>query len=163
MAESPRTDPVELLYRYIAVVLTYHNSKEQMAFSGAALYVAGALAVFIGPDFWRAKSLAYIVVLIAFLFLISAVAFYFVWWQLQNRRFAAAEYAACFNLLNRWLTEDPKDLGIDPTYGPDCQDWPKFLGDEMRRTNRGDWRPLVFPLTAMALSALAALSRILGI
>jgi hypothetical protein len=162
---ATKTDPIELMYRYLAAVGTYHNSKEQMAYSGATLYLAGALAVFVGHDFWRGKSPYYIAVLIAFLLLISALSFYFVWWQLQMRRFAAAEYTALSNLLNSWLTKDPHDLDIDPNYGSNSEDWPKCLADEMRRTHSApdNWLPFVFPLGTMALATAAALSRVMGI
>jgi hypothetical protein len=87
----------DLIISYRDYYGQYHNHKEQMAFSAAALYLTSATALVL-MDTCTFKELMKGMPLIA-ISLSAVLAFIFICWQLENRILAAAIVKACDELL----------------------------------------------------------------
>lgn len=96
----------------------YHNHKEQMAYTGAVLYLGAAATVTFGGVPWlKQNDLGELSRgLCIFLFAGTALAgFSFVAWQFHQRFVAAALTNGAINLASRWLQSAPTsdDLRVD--------------------------------------------------
>src|SRR5687768_17087747 len=74
----------------------YHNHKEQLGYTAAALYVSGALWVFLNAERWGGhpawgKGI---------LFLTGVAGLFYVFWQFHLRSRAAEQIEAFLNLLD---------------------------------------------------------------
>lgn len=92
---------------------SYHDHKENMAYTSAVLYLSAASSVaFAGSKVWEVGPQARL--LSALLISIVVTAFVFVWWQLRNRRWAANMVRACIDLETE-LVSSPATLDITPS------------------------------------------------
>lgn len=110
--EMPTGWAYELILSYRNYYGTYHNQKEQMAYTAVALYLgaAGWLA-FMDAESWnKTRTWQHYM-----LFAASALAaFLYIRWQLRNRQIAADIVAACTSLAARWLVKPPTSHDLQP-------------------------------------------------
>ena len=109
---------------------TYHHHKEQMAFSGTGLFLAGVTAlIFRDPSTntlpWEVPTL---------LIVAGLAIFFFIAWQFELRRYAANMVDSCTNLAAIWLNNLPSLESDDLSpkfYNNNC--FPKALVCEFER------------------------------
>jgi len=80
---------------------TYHNHKEQLGYTAAALYVGGAVVLFFGPARWSNYPSWAKAPFLALLAMTGVAGLFYVFWQFRLRSIAANRIERFLNLLGR--------------------------------------------------------------
>lgn len=134
MSESFQEDRIrEYLTTTRLHYATYHNHKEHMAYTIAALYLVGVSALITAPIAWcdiASPCLAFYVSTG-----VTGIVGTYVGWQLNKRHVAADIVAACDKVRVQWLTQIPSSLNVW-SYCYKRITMPRFLVDELNSLGR---------------------------
>lgn len=112
----------QILVGLLSTINGYHNHKEDMAYSGFAVYI-GLMGAILVSSTWPPKLVSAPVldtgIAILGLVLIFIFCFLFIRWQLENRRIAAIRSTGIQNLLFKWAACPPTDNDLLPASEPE--------------------------------------------
>jgi hypothetical protein len=145
-------------WRFVSTLLpayfSYHAEKERMAYAAAALHVVAMLTGAIGRPFWTEHPQLVVFALI----IESGAAFFYVSWQLEQRRDAATFVGALLNIATKWTATPPTDESLRPVAYKGYK-WPSDIAKEFAPAGeavKGDLRvSIVVTYLMMGLSSLA--------
>jgi len=122
---------------------SYHNHKENMGYVAAALQISAGASFLFATPFWKMLGVYEFTLFFSFLVVCGLLGISYVWWQLGNRRDAAAWVAAALNTMSE--TDDRELSDTDLVHLSTGARLPRGLHREYTLWKSRIWRETIVP------------------